>query len=185
MRSLLRLTAPLVLSCAFASTAQATTLVKLSTEQMTARASDIVVGTCTGARSVWVGRTLVTLATVSVSESLKGDSGAELTVVLPGGVDANRAVPIAVTWPGAPSLAPNDQVMLFLEGAAPLRDGHQIVGFSQGKFSVVRDAFGRTFASSTRRANAEAVDFTAFKERVRELVRQGAPANDQAGRDEQ
>lgn len=185
MRPLLRLTAPLVLSCALASTAQATTLVRLSTEQMTARASDIVVGVCTNARSVWVGRTLVTLATVSVSESLKGDAAAEVTVVLPGGVDANRAVPIAVTWPGAPTLAPNDQVMLFLEGAAPLRDGRQIVGFSQGKFSVVRDAFGRTFASQTRSVSAEAVAFDAFKERVRALVRAGAQPSVQPGRDEQ
>ena len=54
MQSLTRLTAPLVLSCALASTVQATTLVKMSTEQMTARATDIVVGTVTGARSVWV-----------------------------------------------------------------------------------------------------------------------------------
>jgi hypothetical protein len=176
MQSLTRLTAPLVLSCAFATTAQATTLVKMSTEQMTARATDIVVGTVTGARSVWVDRTLVTLAQVSVSESLKGGGRSELTVVLPGGVDATRAVPVAVTWPGAPVLSARENVVLFLEADAPVKDGHQIVGFSQGKYSVVRDAFGRTFASQTRAVSAEAVDLASFKNRIRELVRKGGDA---------
>ena len=74
MNALTRFATPLVLSCALAPAAQATTLVKMSTAQMTASATDIVVGVCTDARSVWVGRTLVTLATISVSESLKGAS---------------------------------------------------------------------------------------------------------------
>jgi hypothetical protein len=151
-------------------------LVKMSTEQMTARATDIVVGTVTNARSVWVDRTLVTLAQVSVSESLKGGPGAELTVVLPGGVDMARAVPVAVMWPGAPSLSSRENVVLFLEADAPVKDGYQIVGFSQGKFSVVRDAFGRTFASQSRTVNAEAVELSAFKNKIRELVRQGGDA---------
>jgi hypothetical protein len=176
MQSLTRLTAPLVLSCALATTAQATTLVKMSTEQMTARATDIVIGTVTGTHSVWVDRTLVTLAKVSVSESLKGGARSELTVVLPGGVDATRAVPVAVTWPGAPVLNAREDVVLFLERDAPVKDGHQIVGFSQGKYSVVRDAFGRTFASQTRVASAEAVDLASFKTRIRELVRKGGEA---------
>jgi hypothetical protein len=176
MQSLTRLTAPLVLSCALATTAQATTLLKMSTEQMTARATDIVVGTVTGARSVWVDRTLVTLAKVSVAESLKGAAPSELTVVLPGGVDTARAVPVAVTWPGAPVLKAREDVVLFLEADAPVKDGYQIVGFSQGKFSVVRDAFGRTLAAQSRSASGDAVDLASFKNRIRELVRKGGDA---------
>ena len=149
--------------------AQATTLIKMSTEQMTARASDIVIGTVTEVRSTWVDRRLITLATISVSESLKGAARKELTLVLPGGVDATRAVPVAVTYPGAPVVMPADNVLLFLEGAAPLSDGFQVVGFSQGKYSIVRDAFGRSLASPSRAVGAEAVDLATFKSRVREL----------------
>jgi hypothetical protein len=171
MNALTRFAAPLVLSCAFTPASQATTLVKMSTEQMTARASDIVLGVCTDARSVWVGRTLVTLATIAVSESLKGAAQSELTVVLPGGVDAARAVPIAVTYPGAPVIVPRDDVMLFLERGAPVENGLRVVGFSQGKFSIVRDAFGRRFASPTRTVGSGAVDLATFKRQVSELVR--------------
>lgn len=181
MNLLLRLTAPLAVSCALATATQATTLVKMSTEQLTATATDIVIGTCKETRSVWVNRTLVTLATVAVDESLKGGPRSELTVVLPGGVDASRPVPVAVTLPGAPQIAPRDNVILFLEADAPLKDGFQVVGFSQGKLSIVRDAFGRSFASPTRGVSPEAVDLAAFKSRVKELVRTGA----EAGRNEQ
>ena len=153
---------------------QATTLIKMSTEQLTARASDIVIGTCTEVRSAWIDRRLITLATISVSESLKGAARKELTLVLPGGVDTKRPVPVAVTYPGAPVVMRDDQVLLFLEGVAPMRDGFQVVGFSQGKYSIVRDAFGRTLASPTRAVGANAVDLAAFKNRVRELVRQNA-----------
>jgi hypothetical protein len=171
MNSLTRFAAPLVLSLALAPTAQSTTLVKMSTEQMTARATDIVIGVCTDARSVWVGRTLVTLATISVSESLKGAAQPALTVVLPGGVDAARAVPVAVMYPGAPVIAARDNVMLFLERGAPVANGLRVVGFSQGKFSIVRDAFGRTFVSPTRGVGAQAVELATFKRQVTELVR--------------
>jgi hypothetical protein len=174
MKLITRYAAPLVLSCVCATAAQATTLIKLSTEQMTAQASDIVVGTCTDARSVWVGRTLVTVAKVAVAESLKGGGANEVTVVLPGGVDAQRSVPVAVTYPGAPVLTPREDVILFLDSAAPLKDGFQVVGFSQGKYSVVRDAFGRKFASRSRGVSPEAVEFESFKARVRELVRGSA-----------
>src|SRR5688572_22135531 len=74
---------------------------ELSLGDMTAGSEVIVQGTCTDLRSVWVGRNLVTLATVAVSEALKGSTGETITVVLPGGSDSNRKFPIAMTYPGA------------------------------------------------------------------------------------
>ncbi|MGH8495764.1 MAG: hypothetical protein ACREVN_06485 [Gammaproteobacteria bacterium] len=171
MDALKRLTPWLLLASLLPAVLQATTLVKMSTEQLAAQATDIVIGTCTSVRSIWVDRSLVTLATIDVSESLKGDVRTELTLVLPGGVDASRPVPIAVTYPDAPVVMPRDDVVLFLERDAPVQNGYQIVGFSQGKYSVVRDAFGRTLASPTRGLSADAVDLATFKRRIKDLVR--------------
>jgi hypothetical protein len=174
MNPLMRFSACVLTALVLPAVAPATTLLNMSTEQMTARASDIVIGTCTEVRSVWVDRRLITLATISVSESLKGAPGKELTLVLPGGVALDRAVPIAVTYPGAPVVVPSDDVLLFLERGAPVREGFRVVGFSQGKYSIVRDAFGRALASPSRGTSRQAVDLATLKSRIRELVRQNA-----------
>lgn len=171
MAALKRLPGLVALALMFPATVTATTMVELSAEQLTARASDIVHGTCTEVRSVWVGRSLVTLATISVADTLKGGPSREMTLVIPGGIDANRPVPVAVTWPGAPTVMPNDEVLLFLEQSTPVKDGYRIVGYSQGKYSVVRDALGRTLASASRGMQSDAVELEAFKEQIREIVR--------------
>jgi hypothetical protein len=62
----------------------------LSLEDMVNQSDVIAIGNVLDTRSLWVDRNLVTLATVSVGESLKGAPGETVTVVLPGGVDTNR-----------------------------------------------------------------------------------------------
>jgi hypothetical protein len=160
----------LALVLAFPSALTATTLLELSAEQLTARASDIVQGTCTEVQSVWIDRGLVTLATISVTDTLKGGGSREMTVVVPGGIDLNRPVPVAVTWPGAPLVMPDDEVLLFLEQNTPVKGGYNIVGYSQGKYSVVRDVLGRTLASPSRGMHPDATDLESFKRQIRELI---------------
>ena len=53
-------------------TPDTTLAVALSLEDMVDQSDVIAIGNCVETRSVWVDRTLVTLATVSVSETLKG-----------------------------------------------------------------------------------------------------------------
>ncbi len=55
---------------------------------------------------------MVTLATISVGESIKGESSGSLTVVLPGGLDVNRPVPISMNYPGAQRIQPQEEVFL-------------------------------------------------------------------------
>jgi hypothetical protein len=117
--------------------------VDLSVEQMVSQSDLITIGSCVDARSTWVGRNLVTIATISVREALKGDASASVTVVLPGGVDANRKIPIAMTYPGAPRITPGEDVLLFLTSDDEVGGGYTIAGFSQGKFSIVKDEEGR------------------------------------------
>src|SRR5688500_2842961 len=76
-------------------TPDTTLAVALSLDEMVDQSDVIAIGSCVETRSVWVDGSLVTLANVSVSETLKGAEAASLTVVLPGGVDANRKFPVA------------------------------------------------------------------------------------------
>ncbi len=128
-------------------TPDTTLAVALSIEDMTNQSDVIAIGNCVETKSVWVDRTLVTLATVSVTESLKGNETADLTVTLPGGVDANRAIPIAMTYPGAPRMTPGEDVLLFLTASGEVAGSYSVAGFSQGKFSIVKDEDGEQMVS--------------------------------------
>ena len=122
-------------------TADTTLALALSLEDMAKQSDVIAIGSCTETKSVWVDQTLVTLATVSVTENLKGDA-TSLTVALPGGVDANRKFPIAMTYPGAPQMRPGEDVFLFLTSASDFPGSYTVAGFAQGKFSIVTDEDG-------------------------------------------
>jgi len=117
--------------------AWATLAVERTEADLIQDAEIIVTGHCSQVQSHWVDRDLVTLATIQVSEVLKGQAGAQVTVVLPGGVDANRPVPIAMSFPGAPEIAKQEDVLLFLTSEDRVANGYAIVGWSQGKFSLV------------------------------------------------
>jgi hypothetical protein len=121
-----------------AAGARATTIVRLDLADMVSAASRIVVGTIAGAESVWVGRELFTRYTVTVEEALLGDGGT-VTVLVPGGVDRTRRVPIGMAVAGAPALVSGERAVLLL---APIdhpavRGDLQIVGFNQGRFPIV------------------------------------------------
>lgn len=160
-------------------TPDTTLALALSVEDMVDQSDVIAIGNCIDARSVWVDRSLVTLATVSVSETLKGDANENITVVLPGGVDANRKFPIAMSYPGAPRLTPGEDVFLFLNSETDYGTGYTVAGFSQGKFSIVTDEDGEQMVSrdltamslkgknGVRRGSANTTLLSSFKQRVK------------------
>ena len=125
----------------------ATTAVERTESDMIQEASLIVIGRCASLQSQWVGRTLVTLATIQVSETLKGSPGSTVTVVLPGGVDANRRIPVAMSYPAAPEIYNQEKVLLFLAPEDLVAGGYSIVGFSQGKFTLVDSPDGKRTAT--------------------------------------
>lgn len=150
----------------------------LSLEDMVNQSDVIAIGNCLDIRSVWIDRSLVTLATVAVSENLKGASNNTLTVVLPGGVDANRKIPVAMTYPGAPRLTPGENVFLFLNSDGEV-GGYTITGFAQGKFSIVNDEDGEPMVArdltkmalqgdnGVRRGSSNVTPLKSLKEQVR------------------
>lgn len=145
-----------VLVCTIAasivSVSRADVSYKLSNEQLATTADAIVIGRATGASSRWVGRTLVTAVTVHVDESLKGGVSGSIEVILPGGTDANRRIPVAMSFPGAPTMRDGEQVFLFLS-VDPEVGGYIVSGFAQGKFSIVTDARGERRVSRDLRGS--------------------------------
>lgn len=156
-----------------------TLAVALSLEDMVTQSDVIAIGNCTDIRSMWVDQSLVTLATVSVSESLKGNETSSLTVALPGGVDANRQFPIAMTYPGAPRITPGENVFLFLTSSSEVAGSYTVAGFSQGKFSIVTDENGEQVVSrdltkttlqgnnGVRRGQSDMTPLSSLKDKVR------------------
>ncbi len=125
--------------------AGATTVKRFTTGELVARAEVIVFGRHLESKSVWVGRMLVTRVTVAVGELLKGQAQSTVTFDILGGIDTNRKIPIGMSVAGAPRIHSGERVILFLsrqEGIIGSGE-HEIVGFSQGKLSVVEDAQGR------------------------------------------
>ena len=150
--------------CAFS--AGATTLTRMSEAEMIDQAEVIVAGACSGLESRWLGGTLFTFATITVDEALKGEGTTEVTVAIPGGVDIDRPVPIAVNYPGAPVIAPGQEVVLLLEPFS-LEDGaFAVVGYSQGMLEVSTSSGGETLVH--RKSGGST---TLTLRQLRELVR--------------
>lgn len=157
--------------------------IDISIEEMINQSDLIVIGNCVDTRSQWIDRNLVTLASISAKEILKGEGLSEVTVVLPGGVDANRKIPIAMTYPGAPRITPSEDVFLFLTKDDEFLGGYGIVGFSQGKFSIVKDEDGQEVVSrdltrvalrgkaGVRRGTVQATSLSRFKGQIMDYIR--------------
>jgi len=143
MRHLARVALCAAVVLAAVPVVQATTAIEMTENDLIQQASDIVVGRCIGIHSQWIDRDLVTLATIQVTESMKGSGSSQITVVIPGGVDANRRIPIVMSYPAAPEIRSQENVLLFLTPEDRVPNGYAILGFSQGKFSVADSSQGQ------------------------------------------
>jgi hypothetical protein len=138
----------LLLAAMVAPGLHATTAIYHSDAALIDEASLVVTGRCLEVESAWLDRDLVTLARIAVTEVMKGAAGPEIVVVLPGGIDRLRPVPVAVTYPAAPGIAPDEAVLLFLTADDRVVDGYGVVGFSQGKFTMVESPSGKVAAQN-------------------------------------
>ena len=81
-------------------------------------------------------RAIESVVTVSVIQSLKGDTGATVSFRTPNGqVGRYRRVLV-----GAPEFAAGDEVIVFLQGRPPALPS--VFGLNQGLYRVTRDAAG-------------------------------------------
>lgn len=120
---------------------EATTYTKILThKELTSEAGTIVIGRCTDIKSEWRDRRLYTVATVTIDETLKGKDAGTVRVLIPGGTDLNRKVPVTMAVEGAPNMSINEDMLLFL-GQTPVRaNEYYIVGLAQGKFTIHQES---------------------------------------------
>jgi hypothetical protein len=123
--------------------ASATTAVHLTTEEMVQTSDLIVTAHVVSSEAIWVDRTLVTVVTVAVDETVKGAPSSTVQVILPGGIDDSGPVPLGVTYAGAPTLYQDESAVLFLTRQDLLPAGYMVAGFSQGKLAIVDAPTGK------------------------------------------
>lgn len=130
------------------ATLGATTLERLSMDQMIAESTYIVRARVQGGAGVLSNRTIYTKYSLQVTESLKGLSTQTLQVLVPGGSTNGLSQSVA----GSPKLIPNSEMVLFL-WQSPKGLIH-VIGMQQGAFDIQKDATGTQFI--TRNAISEA-----------------------------
>src|SRR5256885_4324279 len=128
------------LALVLAQAASATTVQKLTLQELTKKANSIVVGRVQDAVSSWdaAKKEIYTFYTVSVSQPVKGSKAGEtITIRQLGGTVGN----IASIVPGMPSFKKGEEVVLFLtqKDAA----GYPwVMGLQQGKYTVTTASDG-------------------------------------------
>lgn len=114
----------------------ATTLELLSVSEMIQKSTTIARAKVVGSRSAFRGRDIYTYYRLQVRESWKPAGAQQLEVAVPGGAAGG----FRQTAPGAPSLKMGGEYVIFLWTS---RSGlTQVIGLSQGLFSVIHDASG-------------------------------------------
>jgi hypothetical protein len=116
----------------FQCLSRGTTVLKLDRQELTRRASRIVIGSVQSASSRWNTEktSISTLVTISVERTLKGAESSRVQVIVPGGEVGG----IGQKATGAPTFSPGEKVFLFLDETSP--GLFRTVGFFQGKFDI-------------------------------------------------
>jgi hypothetical protein len=120
-----------------APSARATTLVRLSLEQLSQAATLVVRGRVLTGGSRWnqAHTQIVTRTTVQVTQSVKGAPPTLVAIEQPGGTVGNVHVRVA----GTVFFNPQDEFYFFLEPARGDASGFLLVGMLQGAYRIVRD----------------------------------------------
>jgi hypothetical protein len=117
----------------FQSSIRATTLARLSLDQLAAGSDAVARVRCTDVQSRWENGSIWTVAAVEVMETMKGDLPGEIAVRWPGG----RAGHLTATVDGTPKFHSGDEAIVFLERSRA--GAFTVAGWVQGTFRISRD----------------------------------------------
>ena len=133
MRIGIRITLLLLPALLFLPAIRATTLARLSLDQLSAGSDAVARVRCAGAESRWENGSIWTVATLEVVETMKGNLPREIAVRLPGG----RVGHLISTVEGTPKFNPGDDAVVFLERSPA--GGFTVAGWVEGTFRISRD----------------------------------------------
>ena len=128
------------LTLTFSSPSHASTLRRLSIEELVSYSDSIIVGRCEKTEAVWLGKRIYTIATVRVRQAAKGPHapGNVIQVHILGG-SVTQPLPVKMLVPGAETMTAGEEMLLFLEKFGDKRQFYRVVGMAQGKLSVSTD----------------------------------------------
>ena len=129
-------------------------------EELTRNSEVVAVGKVTEMKGEWdQNKTrIVTRVTVAVSEYLKGDAGAVMTITAPGGeVDG-----VGEWYSHAPRFKTEEQIVVFAE--KDKKGSYRVAGGEQGKLDIKKDA-----KTSTERVSTQ-MTLDDFKTQVKRAV---------------
>ncbi len=179
MRTLRKLLPHIAAMVCCAAAARATTLARMSLDQLGAAADAVARVRCAGSESRWENGAIWTATTFHVVETMKGNLPPQVTVRIPGG----RVGHLSAVVDGAPKFDPGDEAVVFLERS---RSGVlSVTGWVEGTFRIYRNP--RTgsetvtqesstfpvFDAATRRFRTEGVrrmPLEVFRERLRTSI---------------
>lgn len=145
-----------------ASAVPATTLVRMSLEEMTSAAQAVARVRCISNQTRWEDSEIWTFTSFEVTEAWKGSLPRRITVRLLGG----RIDHLISTVPGVPRFRPGEEVVLFLE---PSRAGSfSVIGWAQGTFRIHRASPG-----GPQNATEDTSSISTFDPRTREFRHEG------------
>jgi hypothetical protein len=139
-----RLLASVCLVLTFLVSAHATTVRRLSFDNLIAKAEAIVTGQVIDSRTYRApdGKLILTSYTVQVSEQLKGKTPPTVTVTMVGGRIGNTILRVS----GMPQFRNGESAVLFLERSGAYTT---VVGLNQGKFSISNGEVSNTVTGLT------------------------------------
>src|SRR3984893_11990491 len=133
MKTSLRTILKLAILLSGATSIHATTLARLSIDQLAAAADATARLRCTSVESRWENGQIWTVTSFDVVETMKGTLPAQITVRLPGG----RVGHLTAIVDGTPKFNAGDEAVGFLEGS---RAGEfSVAAWVEGTFRIGRD----------------------------------------------
>jgi hypothetical protein len=112
---------------------RATTLVRLSLDQLAAGSDAVARVNFSSAETRWENGTIWTFSTAKVVETIKGNLPGEISVRMPGG----RVGHLTATVEGAPQFHPGEDAIVFLKRSPA--GGFTVAGWVEGTFRISRD----------------------------------------------
>jgi hypothetical protein len=123
----------IVVALAVTATVRATTLARLSIEQMAVAADHVARVRCAASESRWENGAIWTVTTFAVVESMKGNLPPQVQVRLPGG----RVGHLTASVDGTPKFSPGDDAIVFLE-RTPAGE-YSVTAWVEGTFRISRE----------------------------------------------
>lgn len=153
----------------YSGLSQATTVERLSLEDLVRKAQRIVVGKVTGQRTHWSDdrRLILTTYTIEIQESMKGrpSYSTELTTI------GGKIGDLQLHVPGMAAFEKGEDAVVFIEDVGRVST---VVGLAQGKFSITNGEVSNAVADLTfpdgRPGKPLKLPLESFKKQIRNLV---------------